>query len=46
MAKPIRSTPTLNANESLKFVERMIEVEKRRATKKEQFFIDLIAAND
>ena len=45
MAKPIRATPTLNQKESEDFMKKMIEVEKRRSNRTEQFFIDAISSN-
>ncbi|MGV8151215.1 MAG: hypothetical protein ACP5NV_05815 [Candidatus Woesearchaeota archaeon] len=45
MAKPIRSTPTLNTQQSRVFVQNMASVEKRKVTKEEQFYIDAILSN-
>lgn len=40
MAKPIKATPKLNSEESNLFIKQMLLVEKRKANKFEQFFID------
>ena len=36
MAKPIESTPRLNAEESVRFIKKMIEVENRPISKAEK----------
>jgi hypothetical protein len=39
MAKPIRATPTLNPQESKRFVENMLGVERRRPNSIEKYII-------
>ena len=46
MVRPIEATPTLNREESIKFLRNMIKVQNRKKpTKIEKFYIDCIRAN-
>lgn len=42
MAKPIRKTPTLNIEQTQKFVKEMIKTEKRSINKSEREFLKLL----